>query len=113
MIEASKYYQKALAIEPNVDVYRRLANYYRITKDWANANVYLLKVVESNPEPSELTQIYIMIGKNYDEMKDKKKMVEFIKSLKVSKEIRSMLYYWQVIQFSENYAKLLAMPILR
>ena len=109
MIEASKYYQKALAIEPNVDVYRRLANYYRITKDWANANVYLLKVVESNPEPSELAQIYIMIGKNYDEMKDKKKMVEYYeKSLSIERDPQLALLLASYYNSQKNYAKVIS-----
>ena len=41
LIEAGKYYQKALAIEPSVDLYRRLANYYSGLKDYNNANLYL------------------------------------------------------------------------
>lgn len=86
-VEAEKYYLKAAEMKPDGDNYRRLANFYRNVKNWAQANNYLEKVVATNPEQSELAKIYTMIGKNYEELKDNKKMVEYYeKSLNIDRD---------------------------
>ncbi len=108
MIEAGKYYQKALAIEPSVDLYRRLANYYSGLKDYNNANLYLQKVADSNPEPSELAQIYALMAKNYEGMNDKKKMVEYYeKSLSIERNPQLALLLASYYNSQKNYAKVI------
>ncbi len=109
MIEAGKYYQKALAIEPSVDLYRRLANYYSGLKDYNNANLYLQKVADSNPEPSELAQIYALMAKNYEGMNDKKKMVEYYeKSLSIERNPQLALLLASYYNSQKNYAKVIS-----
>ncbi|MEN6444714.1 MAG: tetratricopeptide repeat protein [Candidatus Cloacimonas sp.] len=109
LVEAGKYYQKALAIEPGADIYRRLANYYLSMKDWQNANIYLQKVVDTNPQPSELAQIYIMMGKNYDAQKDKKKMVEYYeKALSIDRDPQLALLLASYYNTQKNYAKVIS-----
>ena len=108
LIEAGKYYQKALAIEPSVDLYRRLANYYSGLKDYNNANLYLQKVADSNPEPSELAQIYALMAKNYEGMNDKKKMVEYYeKSLSIERNPQLALLLASYYNSQKNYAKVI------
>ncbi len=86
-VEAGKYYTKALALKPDADMYRRMANFYRANKDWTNANIYLEKLVATNPPSGELATIYTMIGKNYDEQNNKKKMVEYYeKSIAIDRD---------------------------
>jgi len=107
--EAGKYYQKALAIEPGIDVYRRLANYYNKLNDYNNANLYLQKVAESNPEPSELAQIYAMMAKNYEELKDRKNMVEYYeKSLSIERNPTLALLLASYYNSQKNYAKVIS-----
>lgn len=109
LIEAGKYYQKALAIEPSVDLYRRLANYYSGLKDYNNANLYLQKVADSNPEPSELAQIYALMAKNYEGMNDKKKMVEYYeKSLSIERNPQLALLLASYYNSQKNYAKVIS-----
>jgi len=109
LIEAGKYYQKALAIEPSVDLYRRLANYYSGLKDYNNANLYLQKVADSNPEPSELAQIYALMAKNYEGMNDKKKMVEYYeKSLSIERNSQLALLLASYYNSQKNYAKVIS-----
>ncbi|PKN74117.1 MAG: hypothetical protein CVU50_00665 [Candidatus Cloacimonetes bacterium HGW-Cloacimonetes-3] len=76
-VEAGKYYAKALALRPDADMNRRMVNFYRNAKDWTNANIYLEKLVATNPPTGELAKYYSMIGNNYDELGNKKKMVEY------------------------------------
>ncbi len=109
LIEAGKYYQKALAIEPSVDLYRRLANYYSGLKDYNNANLYLQKVADSNPESSELAQIYALMAKNYEGMNDKKKMVEYYeKSLSIERNPQLALLLASYYNSQKNYAKVIS-----
>jgi tetratricopeptide (TPR) repeat protein len=109
LIEAGKYYQKALAIEPSVDLYRRLANYYSSLKDYNNANLYLQKVADSNPESSELAQIYALMAKNYEGMNDKKKMVEYYeKSLSIERNPQLALLLASYYNSQKNYAKVIS-----
>jgi len=108
-IEAGKYYQKALALKPDANIYRRLVNMYRENKDWANANLYLEKLVATKPDNSELATLYSMIGKNYDEMNDRKKMVEYYeKSLALDRDPRIALQLASYYNSQKNYAKVIS-----
>lgn len=108
-VEAGKYYQKALALRPDADMYRRMANFYRSTKDWTNANVYLEKLVETKPAATELAQIYTMIGKNWDELSNKKKMVEYYeKSIALDRDPQLALLLASYYNSQKNYAKVIS-----
>ncbi|MCK9310076.1 MAG: tetratricopeptide repeat protein [Candidatus Cloacimonetes bacterium] len=105
-VEAGKYYMKALALRPDADMYRRMANFYRASKDWKNANLYLEKLVATNPPAGELATIYTMIGKNYDEMGDKKKMVEYYeKSITIDKDPQLALLLASYYNGTKTYSK--------
>lgn len=107
-IEAGKYYLKALELQPGADMYRRLANFYRGNKDWANANVYLEKLVETKPESGELAKVYQMIGNNYQELKNDKKMVEYLdKSLALDRDPQVALALASYYNSAKNYAKVI------
>jgi len=109
MMEAGKYYQKALAIEPSVDLYRRLANYYQGIKDYNNANLYLQKVADSGSATTELAQIYAMMAKNYEGLNDKKKMVEYYeKSLSIERNPQLALLLASYYNAQKNYAKVIS-----
>ena len=108
-IEAGKYFQKALALKPDADMYRRMANFYRNNKDWANANIYLEKLAATNPEASELAKVYTMIGKNYDELNNKKMMVEYYdKSLNLDKDPQLALLLASYYNSAKNYSKVIS-----
>jgi tetratricopeptide (TPR) repeat protein len=105
-VEAAKYYNKALALRPDADMYRRMANFYRSSKDWANANVYLEKLVETKPAATELATIYQMIGKNYDELGNKKKMVEYYeKSIGLERDPQLALLLASYYNGTKTYQK--------
>jgi len=108
-VEAGKYYQKALALKPDAEMYRRMVNFYRANKDWANANKYLEMLVATNPEKTELATFYSMIGKNYDELNDKKKMVEYYeKSIAIERDPGIALTLASYYNSQKNYAKVIS-----
>jgi tetratricopeptide (TPR) repeat protein len=105
-VEAGKYYNKALALRPDADMYRRMANFYRGSKDWNNANIYLEKLVETKPAASELATIYQMIGKNYDELGNKRKMVEYYeKSIGLERDPQLALLLASYYNGTKTYQK--------
>ncbi|MDD2228498.1 MAG: tetratricopeptide repeat protein [Candidatus Cloacimonetes bacterium] len=105
-VEAGKYYMKALALKPDADMYRRMANFYRASKDWTNANVYLEKLVATEPPAGELATIYNMIGKTYDEMGNKKKMVEYYeKSITIDRDPQLALLLASYYNGTKTYQK--------
>lgn len=107
-VEAGKYYEKALALKPDADMYRRMANFYRGNKDWANANIYLEKLVATNPPTAELATVYTMIGKNWDEMNNKKKMVEYYeKSIAIERDSQLALLLASYYNSLKSYAKVI------
>lgn len=107
-IEAGKYYLKALELQPGADMYRRLANFYRNNNDWTNANLYLEKLVETKPDNAELAKVYQMIGKNYDELKNSKKMIEYYeKSLAIDRDPQLALVLAGYYNSQKNYAKVI------
>ncbi len=86
-----------------------MANYYSGLKDYNNANLYLQKVADSNPEPSELAQIYALMAKNYEGMNDKKKMVEYYeKSLSIERNPQLALLLASYYNSQKNYAKVIS-----
>ncbi len=108
-VEAERYYLKAAEMKPDGDNYRRLANFYRNAKNWAQANVYLEKVVATNPVQSELAKIYTMIGKNYDELKDTKKMVEYYeKSINIDRDPQLALLLAAHYNKNKNWQKVIS-----
>ncbi len=107
--EALKYYNRALALKSDADMFRRMANFYRGTKDWANANVYLEKLVATNPPSGELATIYTMIGKNYDQLNNKKKMVEYYeKSIALDRDPQLALLLASYYNSTKNYQKVIS-----
>jgi tetratricopeptide (TPR) repeat protein len=105
-VEAGKYYLKAVALKPDADMFRRMANYYRSTQEWANANVYLEKLLATNPPAGELATIYSMIGKNYDELGNKKKMVEYYeKSMELDRDPQLALLLASHYNGTKTYQK--------
>lgn len=108
-VEAGKYYQKALALKPDAEMFRRMVNFYNANKDWANANKYLEMLVATNPEKNELASYYSRIGKNYDELKDKKKMVEYYeKSIAIERDPVIALILASYYNSQKNYAKVIS-----
>lgn len=104
--EALKYYNKALALKSDADMFRRMANFFRGTKDWANANIYLEKLVATNPPTGELATIYTMIGKNYDALNNKKKMVEYYeKSIALDRDPQLALLLASYYNSIKSYQK--------
>lgn len=108
-VEAGKYYLKALELNPGADMYRRLANFYRGNKDWTNANIYLEKLVATKPENGELAKVYQMIGNNYKELNNDKKMVEYLdKSLALDRDPQVALALASYYNGQKNYAKVIS-----
>ncbi|MDD4309656.1 MAG: tetratricopeptide repeat protein [Candidatus Cloacimonetes bacterium] len=108
LIEAEKYYTKALALKQDADMFRRMANFYRSKKDWANANLYLEKLVQTKPDNAELAKVYSMIGKNYDELNNKKSMVEYYeKSVALDRDPQLALLLASNYNTQKNWSKVI------
>jgi hypothetical protein len=69
-------------------MYRLLANFYRNNKIGQTQSLPR-KAVETKPDNAELAKVYQMIGKNYDELKNSKKMMNTTKNPWLSIGIRS------------------------
>lgn len=107
-VEAGKYYEKALALKPDADMYRRMANFYRADKDWTKANVFLQKLVDTGISGTELATVYTMIGKNYEEMNNKKSMIEYYeKSLMTERDPQLALLVASYYNSQKSYSKVI------
>jgi len=108
-VEAEKYYLKAVELRPDGDMYRRLANFYRNTSNWAKANTYLEKVLLTSTDQNEQAKVYVMIGKNYEQLKDTNKMVEYYnKSVAIDRDPQIALYlasYYNKLKSWQNVIK--------
>jgi len=74
---AGMYYDKALTLSSNPDVFIRVADFYRETADYQKSNSILEQFVATNPEISALASAYRAMAGNYDKLKNNAKKIEF------------------------------------
>ncbi|MDD2230051.1 MAG: tetratricopeptide repeat protein [Candidatus Cloacimonetes bacterium] len=74
--KAEAAYMKAEKLRPDADMFTRMGNFYRANSKWENANVYLKKLADTNPEDSIKAVVYAQIGQNYSQLGNTAKMVE-------------------------------------
>lgn len=76
--KAEAAYLLAEKLRSDADMYTRIGNFYRANSQWGKANIYLEKLVATNPEPSTLAIVYAQMGQNYSQLGNTAKMIEYL-----------------------------------
>ncbi|MCB5223742.1 MAG: hypothetical protein WCY21_02530 [Candidatus Cloacimonadaceae bacterium] len=74
---AAVYYEQAMNLGKNVDVYTRAADFYRNIKNYTKSNEILNKLVDIAPDNASKALAYRIMADNYDKLKNNSKKVEF------------------------------------
>lgn len=81
---AALYYDRALELSPTVDVFNRVADFYRETGNYLKSNTILEQYIATNPGNEALAITYRVMAGNYDKLKNNAKKIEYYeKSLTV------------------------------
>lgn len=81
---AGTYYDKALELGQNADVFTRVADFYRTTGSYQKSNQVLEQFVATQPGDEFLALAYRVMAGNYDQLNNTAKKIEFYdKSLKI------------------------------
>ncbi|MDD4147559.1 MAG: hypothetical protein PHO85_03455, partial [Candidatus Cloacimonetes bacterium] len=109
--QAEKAYLKAETLRSDADTFTRIANFYRANSQWEKANIYLEKLVATQPEASILAVVYSQIGQNYNKLNNRNKMIEYLEksvninpdpriALSIAGHYNSVKNWGKVIQYS-------------
>jgi tetratricopeptide (TPR) repeat protein len=74
---AGTYYDKALELGKNADVYTKVADFYRGIGNYQKSNTVLEQFVASGPDNTYLALAYRVMAGNYDKLKNTAKKIEF------------------------------------
>ena len=106
--EAEAAYMMALDLREDADMYARLGNFFRMSNQWEKANIYLEKLVASNPDEQTLSLVYKQIGQNYSQLGNNAKMAEYLeKSLKIDNDPNTALSLASYYNRAKNYAQVI------
>jgi len=73
---AEIYYLKAMELGQNPDVYTRVADFYRETKNYTKSNEILTKLIASTTDKSTLALAYRVMADNYAKLGNTAKKIE-------------------------------------
>ncbi|MGC9362476.1 MAG: tetratricopeptide repeat protein, partial [Candidatus Syntrophosphaera sp.] len=74
---AGTYYDQALELSEDLDVYTRVADFYRSIGDYEKSNAVLEEFIASEPDQASLATAYRVIAGNYERLGNTGKMVEY------------------------------------
>lgn len=74
---AATYYDQALELSEDLDVYTRVADFYRSIGDYERSNAVLEEFIASEPDEASLAAAYRVIAGNYERLGNTGKMVEY------------------------------------
>ena len=106
LAEATKYYEQALALNPNEDVLISVANFYRANSKWAESTEILERLIAAKPENHILVSAYNLIASNYTGLNNKNKAIEYLeKSLALEANTNNALSVASHYFSANNYNK--------
>jgi tetratricopeptide (TPR) repeat protein len=106
--KAEEAYLKAELIRPDADIFTRIGNFYRANGNYENANIYLQKLIVTQPDDDKLAVAYNQIAQNYNQMGNRASMVEYLeKSLEVKSDARIALTLAGHYNSAKNWSKVI------
>jgi len=76
-VTAATYYDRALELGQNLDVYTRVADFYRGIGNYQKSNEVLEQYVASGPDNASLALAYRVMASNYDRLRNNAKKIEY------------------------------------
>lgn len=106
--KAEAAYKKAEVIRPDADMFTRINNFYRANSKWAESNLYLEKLVATNPPQDNLAIAYTQMGQNYERLGNTAKKIEFFeKSVDTKADPRLSLVLAAHFNSTQNWNKVI------